>query len=107
MSAHTPLGEASAFRDLFDLTADLVDGIEHDIEGCPCDDTCDCPNIARINTVMTAADDALRHDSDVLGALRDLVARCDGDEGVRADGSNIQTMRAHAAIESNGKRRER
>jgi hypothetical protein len=35
---------------------------------------------------------------EVLGALRELTARCDGDEGVRADGSNIQTMRAHAAI---------
>ena len=35
---------------------------------------------------------------DLLEALRDLVARCDGDEGVRADGSNIQTMQAHAAI---------
>lgn len=36
--------------------------------------------------------------TDVLVALEDLVARCDGEEGVRADGSNIQTMRAHAAI---------
>lgn len=31
-------------------------------------------------------------------ALEDLVSRCDGAEGVRADGSNIQTMRAHAAL---------
>jgi hypothetical protein len=38
--------------------------------------------------------------SDVLGALRELVERCDGDEGVRADGSNIQTMRAHAILEA-------
>ena len=36
---------------------------------------------------------------DLLTALQDLVERCDGAEGVRADGSNIQTMRAHAAIE--------
>ena len=35
---------------------------------------------------------------DLLLALRDLVARCDGDEGVRADGSNIDTVWAHAAI---------
>jgi len=35
---------------------------------------------------------------DLLEALRDLVARCDGDEGVRADGSNIDTAWAHAAI---------
>lgn len=31
-------------------------------------------------------------------ALEDLVRRCDGDEGVRADGSNIQTIAAHAAL---------
>lgn len=31
-------------------------------------------------------------------ALRDLVDRCDGPEGVRADGSNIPTMDAHAAL---------
>jgi hypothetical protein len=35
---------------------------------------------------------------DLLAALIDLTTRCDGEEGVRADGSNIQTMRAHAAI---------
>jgi hypothetical protein len=31
-------------------------------------------------------------------ALRDLVNRCDGAEGVRADGSNICTIGAHAAL---------
>ena len=31
-------------------------------------------------------------------ALADLVERCDGEEGIRADGSNIQTMRAHAVL---------
>jgi len=35
---------------------------------------------------------------DLLEALRDLVARCDGSEGVRADGSNIETLAAHLAI---------
>jgi hypothetical protein len=35
---------------------------------------------------------------ELLDALRDLTARCDGEEGVRADGSNIQTMRAHALL---------
>lgn len=34
----------------------------------------------------------------LLDALRDLVARCDGAEGVRADGSNIQTMQAHSVL---------
>ena len=36
---------------------------------------------------------------EVLESLEDLVERCDGAEGVRSDGSNIQTIRAHAAIE--------
>lgn len=35
---------------------------------------------------------------DLLAALKELVARCDGEEGVGADGSNIQTIAAHAAI---------
>jgi hypothetical protein len=35
---------------------------------------------------------------DLLAALLDLVERCDGEEGVRADGSNIQTMLARAVI---------
>ena len=35
---------------------------------------------------------------ELLKALRELVLRCDGAEGVRADGSNIQTMRAHALL---------
>lgn len=33
----------------------------------------------------------------ILSAPRGL-SRCDGREGERADGSNIQTMQAHAAI---------
>lgn len=36
--------------------------------------------------------------AELLAALEELVARCDGAEGVRADGSNIQTIRAHAVI---------
>jgi hypothetical protein len=31
-------------------------------------------------------------------ALAELVNRCDGDEGVLIDGSNIQTIGAHAAL---------
>ena len=31
-------------------------------------------------------------------ALEDLTLRCDGAEGIRADGSNIQTIKAHAAL---------
>lgn len=41
---------------------------------------------------LESGDDKLRT------ALRDLVTRCDGDEGVRPDGSNIDTYRAHAAL---------
>ena len=36
--------------------------------------------------------------NDLWDALRDLVDRCDGPEGVRADGTNIDTLRAHAAL---------
>lgn len=37
------------------------------------------------------------HD-ELVAALAELVERCDGNEGVRGDGSNIQTMRAHAIL---------
>lgn len=32
-------------------------------------------------------------------ALEELTLRCDGDEGVRKDGDNIQTYQAHAVLE--------
>lgn len=35
---------------------------------------------------------------ELLEVLRELADRCDGEEGVRADGSNIQTMRARALL---------
>jgi hypothetical protein len=35
---------------------------------------------------------------DLLAALIDIVRRCDGADGVRADGSNIDTRQQHAAI---------
>lgn len=41
--------------------------------------------------------------AELIAALQDLVTRCDGDEGVRADGSNIQTIRAHAVLAKLGK----
>ena len=44
---------------------------------------------------LVSALDAKR---DLLAALQNLVNRCDGAEGVRADGSNIQTIRAHAVL---------
>lgn len=36
--------------------------------------------------------------SEVLATLEDLTQRCDGTEGVRADGSNIQTYQANAVL---------
>jgi hypothetical protein len=39
---------------------------------------------------------------ELVEALRELMLRCDGEEGVRADGSNIQTMRASALLEKLG-----
>lgn len=38
----------------------------------------------------------------LVAALRELMLRCDGDEGVRADGSNIQTMAASALLQKLG-----
>lgn len=35
---------------------------------------------------------------EILEALEELVLRCDGVEGVRPDGSNIQTILAHSII---------
>jgi hypothetical protein len=36
---------------------------------------------------------------ELFAALKALVLRCDGPEGVRADGSNIDTQAAHALLE--------
>jgi hypothetical protein len=36
--------------------------------------------------------------SPLLSALRDIVRRCDGREGVQPDGSNMDTSAAHVAI---------
>lgn len=36
--------------------------------------------------------------TELVNALRDLVTRCDGEAGVRADGSNIDTMHAHVVL---------
>ena len=36
--------------------------------------------------------------AEMFQELQSLVERCDGPEGVRADGSNIDTSRAHAAL---------
>jgi hypothetical protein len=41
---------------------------------------------------------AVNAHEELLSALKDLVERCDGVGGVRADGSNIETMQGHAAI---------
>ena len=36
--------------------------------------------------------------NELLLVLKDLVNRCDGSEGVMADGSNIQTIRANVLL---------
>lgn len=38
----------------------------------------------------------------LVAALRDLMLRCDSEEGVRADGSNIQTIAASALLSELG-----
>lgn len=44
------------------------------------------------------ASDALELLTDIGSVLESLVARCDGDEGVLPDGSNIDTQEAHAIL---------
>ena len=48
-------------------------------------------NVSRIVRSVNAHDD-------LVAALRDLTLRCDGEQGVRADGTNIDTLRAHAIL---------
>lgn len=38
----------------------------------------------------------------LVKVLKDLTLRCDGEEGVRADGSNIPTIAAHAILRQLG-----
>ena len=49
--------------------------------------------------ILRLSDGLARSRINVLrAALEDLVRRCDGESGVRADGSNIDTLKAHAAL---------
>lgn len=41
---------------------------------------------------------AMERVKELQSALRELVARVDGAEGMRADGSNMDTTRAHAVL---------
>ena len=52
--------------------------------------------------LLAERDRLLAVNAELVAALEELVLRCDGEEGVRADGSNIQTMRAHAILEKIG-----
>ena len=45
--------------------------------------------------MMTSSDKL----NDLIAAFGDLVNRCDGDDGVRADGSNIDTAWAHSVLD--------
>ena len=49
-------------------------------------------------TRMESFDVLKKRNDDLVAALRTLVNRCDGAEGVRADGSNIDTAAAHAVL---------
>jgi hypothetical protein len=52
-------------------------------------------SVARWNKLQRVT----RERDELIEALRDLVRRCDGDEGVRSDGSNIDTLAAHVVLE--------
>jgi hypothetical protein len=51
-------------------------------------------SVARWNKLQRVT----RERDELIEALRDLVRRCDGDEGVRSDGSNIDTLAAHIVL---------
>lgn len=52
----------------------------------------------RNSTETTEKDRRANAYPELVAALRNLMLRCDGEEGVRADGSNIQTMQASALL---------
>lgn len=56
--------------------------------------------VKRRDDCRVLLDAAIARGNSVRGALEDLVQRCDGAEGVRADGSNIDTRAAHAILEA-------
>lgn len=63
------------------------------------------PTLYRREHIATIRTPAKKFDTPLIAAapelqaeLESLVARCDGEEGVRADGSNIQTVSAHALL---------
>lgn len=57
------------------------------------------PAIAEAPFTLTSEPATRRgHQAELFNALEDLTLRCDGAEGVRADGSNICTLAAHAAL---------
>lgn len=51
-----------------------------------------------IQSLRTSVELVTRDKNILLRALEDLVERCDGDEGIRKDGENIDTRSAHAAL---------
>lgn len=53
----------------------------------------------QVGSARTLARQLEQELGDALYALRKLVERCDGEEGVRADGSNIDTRAAHALLD--------
>ncbi len=98
MSAHTP-GPWRAH--VYPIGSTVGSTREHlhvlDEHGCFVAD-CTGPSMTqdekhRANARLVAAAPDLRRE------LSALVTRCDGPEGVRADGSNIDTRAAHALLE--------
>lgn len=53
---------------------------------------------AHIVACVNAHDALTARVAELEAALRELTERCDRDDGMREDGSNIDTIRAHAAL---------
>lgn len=60
------------------------------------------PGAATVSKDLAAQDRAnarlIASAPDLLRELKALVERCDGEEGIQPDGSNMDTLAAHAAI---------
>lgn len=61
-------------------------------------DTANAKLIISAPELLAERDQLRERVAELTEILEELVNRCDGEEGIRADGSNIQTMRASAIL---------
>jgi hypothetical protein len=96
MTAHTPVRHVYTLEGGRSILRDGVPAMNITLKHDPCKGYAippdECDDFAR-DVVKWA-----NVSPDLVEALRELVSRCDGEAGVRVDGSNIETAQAHAAL---------